>query len=163
MFRYILLPATGDETDPPVFHTALTLARAWAGHLAFLHVRLDVQQLILTVSAGDFAGGAGVGELVDKLQLDSEAQQERARQAVQAFCAAEHLPLSAGPADGVPSAEWQSSTGEEARELALRGRAADIVVLGRARTGEAVALDVLEDCIRQVGAGRHANSNRQPA
>ncbi len=38
MFKYMLVEATGRETDMPVFQTALTLARVQAAHIAFLHV-----------------------------------------------------------------------------------------------------------------------------
>lgn len=44
MPRYILVPATGADSDGPVFATALTVARAWSGHLEFLHVRADIDK-----------------------------------------------------------------------------------------------------------------------
>lgn len=43
MFKYILVPATGEATDDHVFRTALAIARPCGAHLAFLHVRIDTQ------------------------------------------------------------------------------------------------------------------------
>jgi hypothetical protein len=44
VFKYILVPALGDDTDGSTLATALAVARLSAGHLACLHVRSDVQE-----------------------------------------------------------------------------------------------------------------------
>ena len=45
MFKHILVPATGTDTDAPVFATALAIARLSGSHLEFLHVRNEVKRL----------------------------------------------------------------------------------------------------------------------
>lgn len=150
MFRYILVPAPGDATHDAVFHTALLLARPSAGHLHFLHVRLDVQSLLITMSSGDFAGGAGMGSLYESLQKDVDTRHDRTRQAVLTFCAKEKVALTDTPLD-VPTATFRVETGIESQLLAAASRTADVTVLGRARDGEAVALDLLEAVLLDSG------------
>ena len=58
MSRFILLPATGKPSDAPVFATALAAARLLGGHLAFLHVRPDVQHEVASFAAADFGMGS---------------------------------------------------------------------------------------------------------
>ena len=41
MIKTILVPATGSDMDIAVFRSALTVARAFAAHLEFLHVHVD--------------------------------------------------------------------------------------------------------------------------
>jgi nucleotide-binding universal stress UspA family protein len=152
MFRYILVPASGAKTHDAVFHTALALARLTAGHLDFLHVKLDVQKLMISMLAGDFGGaGAGLGTVIDALQSDIEVRHDRARTAVLAFCAREQLALADTPLAGAPSATFRAEIGEETRLLAARARAADLTVLGRAGDGEAVTMDVLEAVLLDSG------------
>ncbi|MGA3401250.1 MAG: universal stress protein [Acetobacteraceae bacterium] len=152
MFRYILVPAPGAETHDAVFRTALTLARLSAGHLDFLHVQLDLEKLVISMSAGDFSGaGAGIGQVVESLQSDIDSRRDRARTAVLAFCEREHVALVDTPVGDAPSATFHVETGEEARLLATHARAADLTVLGRARDGEAVTMDLLEAVLLESG------------
>jgi len=144
MFRTILVPAPGGTTHDAVFRTALAMARRAAGHLQFLHVRLDIQTMLVAMSTGDYGGGAGIGDVLDSLQRDIDARHDRARKDVLAFCDREHLALADSPLAGAPSAAFRVETGDEARLLAARARTADLTVLGRAADGEAVTLDLLE-------------------
>lgn len=172
MFRYILVPATGATTDDAVFRTALALARLDAGHLAFLHVRLDMQQTVLAVAGGDL-GGPGYGGVIDSVQQEVEARQGRAHDGVTAFCARERIALTdapgfrrslpvaystreqatlaATPVGSVPSAAWQVEAGDAPQSLAAHGRIADLTVLGRARDEEKPGLYLLETVLLQTG------------
>jgi nucleotide-binding universal stress UspA family protein len=152
MFKYILVPALGTKTHDAVFRTALGVARQSAGHLDFLHVRLDVQKMVIAMSAGDFGGaGAGLGAVLDGLQSDVDARHDRARAAVLRFCAREQVALADTPLAGAPSATFHAETGTETQILAARARGADLTVLGRAGDGEAVMMDVLEAVLLDSG------------
>ncbi|HUB13013.1 MAG TPA: universal stress protein [Acetobacteraceae bacterium] len=151
MFRYILVPAPGTQVHDAAFRTALLLARQSAGHLHFLHVRLDAQMLMIAMSAGDYGAGAGIGAVIEGLQRDIDARHRRAHEAVRAFCAGEQVPLTDRPLGGAPSASFRVETGDEARLLAARARTADLTVLGRAADGEAVTLDLLEAVLLDSG------------
>lgn len=150
MFKYILVPATGTDADLPVFRTAVALARPHGAHLVFLHVRLDVERLIMPIASAEFGGGAGIGDYLESLEQDVLARHDRARSAVSAFCAGEKIAMSSTPIDGVPTAEWQVETGDEAELLALHSRAADVLVIGRLR-GKSAALDVLDATLMEAG------------
>ncbi len=172
MFRYILVPATGAASDVSVFRTALAVARLDAGHLDFLHVRQDMQQMVLSIAGGGL-GGAGYGGVIDSVQGDVEARQDSAHQMMAAFCEREQVMLTdtsgngrsgwvpyctreqttlleAG-AGGTPSAAWHVEAGDEAQCLAAHGRTADLTVLGRARDGVKVMLHLMEAVLLDSG------------
>ncbi len=152
MFKYIVVPSTGADTDGPVFATALSVARLWASHLEFLHVRADVQQVIMAMAASDIGGGSGVEQIIETLDRDVTARQDKAQRDVREFCASEQIEISDALIADRTSAEWRVETGDELVWLGEHGRAADLVVVGRVREGEAVAIDVLEAAL--LGTGR---------
>jgi len=151
MFKYILVPATGASTDAPVFATALGVARRFSAHLMFLHVRVDVRDVAAAMVSGDIGGAAGIGEIMEAMEQDADLRQRRAEQSFGDFCAREALTIAASPATSGPSAEWRSETGREPEWLAVHGRVADLLVVGRAREGEAVAMDILEAALMESG------------
>jgi nucleotide-binding universal stress UspA family protein len=162
MFKYILVPVTGAETDAPVFATALAVARLMPAHLEFLHVRFDVQQTLMAIASGDMGGGGGYTQIMDSLEEDAATRQRQAEHAFMDFCHREHLAISSDPATNLPSAEWHVETGEEPRWLAERGHIADLLVVGRAREGEPVAMDVLEAALMASGRPVLIASARPP-
>lgn len=151
MFKYILVPATGTDADGPVFATAVAIARLAPAHLEFLHVRLDVQDTLLAMATNDISGGAGYDQLLETLEQEVATRQQAAEQAFRDLCEAERLPASSDTATVLPSAELRMETGDEPTWLATHGRTADLLVVGRSRPGEAVAMDVLEACLMETG------------
>jgi len=151
MPKLILVPATGAETDAPVFSTALQVARAWAGHLEFLHVRADVPRMIMAAATADTMGTGAVTRLIDALEQDVAAREKKAEQSVREFCARERLTLSEVPIAGDASAEWQVVTGDERQLLTAHARTADLTVVGRASDQQAVATDLLEALLMDTG------------
>ena len=163
MLNYILLPATGSDEDAPAFTAALAVARRWNAHLAFLHVRVDARQVLISVASGDMGGGAGYEDLLSTIEAQASDQQAKALDSVRAFCDREGVALGGEPgADGV-TAEWLIETGDEPTWLARHGRAADLLVLGRAREGEPVAMDVLEAALMDCGRPLLLVPGRAPA
>jgi nucleotide-binding universal stress UspA family protein len=152
MFKYVLVPATGDEVDGPVFATALAVARPANAHLEFLHVRVDIQQTLVSIASADMGGGAAYDEIISAIEQDSAARQQKAEQAVRAFCAQQQVMLTDAHGTAGVTAMWRTEIGDEPFRLTDAGRIADLVVLGRARDDEPVALDVLETCL--MGTGR---------
>jgi hypothetical protein len=151
MFKYILVPATGADTDAPVFSMALAVARLAGSHLKFLHVRVDVQQVLTAMATADLGGGAGYDRVLEMLEQDVAARQKKTEMAFRAFCEREGLSISSHPSTDLPSAEWGLEIGDEPAWLAEHGRTADLLVVGRARDGDAVAMDVLEACLMATG------------
>ena len=151
MYKYILFPATGAETDGPVFSTALTVARLMPAHLAFLHVRLDSQAMLMAMASSDTGGGYGHPEMLETFEQEEADRQKRAELAFRDFCEAERLLVSADPSTGLPSADWRTETGNEAYWVAEHGRAADLVVLGRSGDAARGRMDVLESALMESG------------
>jgi nucleotide-binding universal stress UspA family protein len=151
MYKYILVPATGAATDGPVFSTALIVARLMSAHLAFLHVRIDVQATLTAMASSDTGGGFGYPEMLLALEQEAAGRQKRAELAFRDFCEAERLFVSADPSANRPSADWRLEAGDEPHWIAEHGRAADLIVLGRSHDGETHAMDVLEAALMESG------------
>jgi nucleotide-binding universal stress UspA family protein len=151
MYKHVLVPATGYESDRAVFHTALLAAKPFGAHIEFLHARLDVTEVVVAMTAGGVGGGGAVQSVVDKLEEDAKAQEQRAWAEFTAFCTETGLPTG-GSAPGVGlCADMVVETGNEAQWVAEYGRFADLVVVGRRRDGQDVAMDVLEAALMDTG------------
>ena len=102
MSRYVLVPATGADSDEPVFATALTIARHLPAHLEFLHVRLDVHETLTAMASADAGGGIGFGQLLETLAQEVAGRQKKAELAFRDFCERERLLVSADPQAVLP-------------------------------------------------------------
>jgi nucleotide-binding universal stress UspA family protein len=151
MFNYILVPVTGAKMDAPAFAAALSLVRHSPAHLEFLHVRLDVQAVLVAMAAGDPGGGASYDQLLVSLDQDVSGRHRAVETAFREFCKQERIAISEDPSIGLPSAELTIETGDEARWIAEHGRSADLLVVARARDDEPVAMDVLESALMETG------------
>jgi nucleotide-binding universal stress UspA family protein len=150
MIKTILVPATGSDQDNAVFASALAIARAFAAHLEFLHVRSDAAATAVAMATD--GGGAMVGGLIDRLEVDASQREEKARQLFQGFCEREGLALGdAPPGPQGPSAHWLREIGTEPYWVAEHGRVADLLVIGRPGEDEGVLLDTLEGALIDSG------------
>ncbi len=147
--RYILVPATGADTDAAVFAMALTTARKLSAHLEFLHVGMDVRETLAAMATADMAGGGGYGLVLDELEQEVSRRQRKAEQAFHDFCEGEGLVVSADPSTPAPTAEWRRETGDEPAWIATHGHAADLLVLGRASDDQVI--DLLEAALMTSG------------
>lgn len=153
MFKYILVPATGTETDEPVFATALAVARLSAGHLAFLHIRSDARQNLLAVTSSTDMGGGG-GDyygVIEALERSEAQSRAKALQSFRELCDKEQLIIPGDPGLGRPSADWTEAVGQKVLLMAEYGRTADLIVLGRDSTGAVNERDVFEAALLQTG------------
>jgi nucleotide-binding universal stress UspA family protein len=152
MIKTILVPATGSDRDNAVFASALAIARTFAAHLEFLHVRPDATATAVAM-ASDGGGATMLGGLVDRLEEEASRREEKARQSLQAFCAREGLALLDAPSDiAGPSAQWFREIGAEPDWVAEYGRAVDLLVIGRPGKDEGVLLDTIEEAL--IASGR---------
>jgi len=151
MFKHILLPVTGEAMDAVVFDTARAASLGAPVHLGFLHVRQDPVNAAISMAGGSMDGGYGVGPLMETIEREDVVAEAAARAAFAAFCLAQRLEGSAVPCAGHTMATLNVETGDEASCLIAHGRTADLVVLGRARGSEAVALGRLQDVLGGIG------------
>jgi nucleotide-binding universal stress UspA family protein len=150
MIKTILVPATGSERDYAVFAAALSIARRFAGHIEFLHVRPDAAALAVSM-ASDGGGATLVGSLVNRLEDEANQREEKARQLFQGFCEREGLALLDTPPSPGPSAQWVREIGSEPAWIAEYARIADLLVIGRPGEDEGVSLDTLETALLESG------------
>lgn len=150
MIKTILVPATGADFDRAVFASALAVARPFAAHLDFLHVRVDAMSVAMTATSE--GGTVMMGGLLERLEEEGEEREMRARRIFDEFCARERLAISdtpPGPAE--PSAQWLRQVGREPYWVAEYGRAADLVVIGRSLEGEGTAPETVETAVLDSG------------
>ena len=151
MPKFIVLPCTGSEADTPVFATALTVARRFGSHLAFLYVRPDVRQEIAALAAAEVGAVSGIGDTMERMEQEADRREHAAERQWRELCQREQLTVRDGPPfDGV-SAEWIGEVGIDAAWVAEHGRTADLIVAGRGREGGGVAMEVLEAALMDSG------------
>lgn len=150
MFKTILVPVSGTESDAATLAAAATIGRPFAAHLVFLHVGYDLVALATSV------GGAGFGlpvdgQLLADIQQDSADRAKVARANVDQFCRETGIDLTDMPAAlPVMSAEYRYEAGSEPEILATHGRSADLIVMPREKDGM-VAQAVLEAALFESG------------
>lgn len=147
MFKQILVPATGEAADAVVFATALAAAAGASAHLTFLHVRRDPAAEAIGMASGGMDGGYGMALMMETIGRDETMAEDAARAAYSAFCAKSGLRAGVGGA----TAALKVETGEEATSLVEHGRTSDLVVIGRRRGEEAVALGRLQAVLGGIG------------
>jgi nucleotide-binding universal stress UspA family protein len=153
MLKTILVPSTGVEADLAVFGAALSVCRAFQAHLDVLHVRLDAVDVAL--NAASASGGTFLVEsLVEQLKREVQDRQTDAKRMFDEFCSNAALEIAEAPAEGAPegpTAQWHVETGDEARSLAARGMAADLIIVGRSTSSKLTMRSILEAALLDTG------------
>lgn len=146
MFKYLLVPSTGSELDRPRVEMALRAADPSSAHIEFLHVRMDIRQVMVMLAGSGMTLGTGlVG-----LEQEAEERERRAREGFRTFCTEYKLNPTDAPGAGL-SASWSTMTGEAPVCLAQRARVADAIVLSRGEEGDLFAPDVLARAVMGIG------------
>lgn len=151
MFRQILIPSTGETSDDVVFATARAAAGDHPAHLGFLFAKQDPADAAIAMSGGAMDGGFGIAAMIETLEKESEVAEAAARRAWAAFCVTAQLQVTHSPQSHGVSTTLETVSGNEARLLVQHGRTSDLLVIGRPRGGEAVALGRLQDVLSGIG------------
>jgi nucleotide-binding universal stress UspA family protein len=152
MIKTILVPATGSDSDLPVFGSALSIARLFGAHIDALHAHLDPVEVAVRLTS-DTAGTPLVGGMIERLEEDFRAREERAKRLFENFCSGEGIALldASTTASKNLTAEWHVQTGDEARLISVFGMTADLIVAGRGAEDNAGARSVLEAALLDTG------------
>jgi nucleotide-binding universal stress UspA family protein len=151
MIKTILVPSTGSELDDAVFATALAVARRFAAHLDFLHVRLDAAALAVAMTS-DGGGATILGGLTEGLEEEADRREAAAKKGFDEFCRREGLAVRDAPsAEAGPSAAWRCEVGLEPAWVTEHGRAADLIVAGRPGDEEGLVSETIETALLDCG------------
>ena len=152
MPRVILLPLTGTDTDRATRASALALATGFGAHVIGLHVRRDVRHDIAALAASDMGMCAGLDDLMVRMEADADRRARTAEDAWGAACAGAGLALAEQPGQQT-GATWSfaQETGDESAWITEYGRAADLILLGRAREAGVLDLDPMEAALMETG------------
>ena len=152
MIKTILVPATGSESDLAVFRSALSIARQFGAHIDALHAHLDPVEVAVRLTS-DPSGTPLVGGLIEKLEEDFRARDERAKRLFENFCSGEGISLVNGSLTGSKklTAEWHVETGDEGRLISTFGMTADLIVAGRGAEDNVSSRSILEAALLYTG------------
>ena len=132
MFKTIFVPASGNDTDDRVFATALALARPFGAHLRFFHLRLSACEAALRSRHVEFCSAPAMTDALRGLEERDNELSAKADKQVNAFCAANDIPVRSIPGDSVGvSAQFFQETDHEAARFISHSRHSDLIVMGR--------------------------------
>jgi nucleotide-binding universal stress UspA family protein len=153
MLKYILVSATGGVGDDIVFDAALKLARPFEAHLEFLHARLDVTEVLVSMATGGMGLGTGAMDqgAIDRMEADAKVLQSKARLAVESFCAANDVRFGAVEPEAGVTANFTAEVGSISRWIAEHGRFADMIVVGGPQPGREAAREAQEAALMESG------------
>ncbi len=142
--KTVLVPATGADSDAATFQAALAVARGFAGHIDFLHVRMSPGDLAANLAI-DGAAGLSVG-IIEKLEEEAAQRETRARAQFDRLVKAEGLGGS-----GAVSVAWHREMGREEDWVPEYGRTSDLTVVGRPTTDDGASRETLEAALLESG------------
>ncbi len=147
-----ILCVVGDEKSGVVpLKTALLLAKDSACHVEAFHVLVDAASAVPYV--GEAMAGALVEEMVEAAEKDARDRADKAKLLFTATCDAMGVPMGGEPpGDGTATATWEEARGPEPEQVALRGRVADMIVVGQPGPhGEPPSLLTLNAALMESG------------
>jgi hypothetical protein len=130
MFKTILAPLSGTDSDASVLSTSLRIASGANGHIECLHLRRDATGLLVE--------GAQIGMETPLLMADAVTafEQEATRRTASAranfdkFCQQENIGIASEPSSGnTVTVSWREESGDEFNRLTELARCHDVVVL----------------------------------
>jgi len=153
MFKTILVPLTGFDSDNTALDTAYLAGRPFDAHIVCVHVRADPAHLAAKSSVYDLGTGASGAEFFAALEEENDLRSKRARIAFAEFCQRWQVSVSDTHAGskGV-SATWREVKGDEVDTTIALARFHDLVVMGRAPVASALSTAGIGAVL--IGGGR---------
>jgi nucleotide-binding universal stress UspA family protein len=128
--RTILVPVTNAESSKSSIETAFLVAKMFASHVDAFHVRVDPKDTLPLLGEG--MSGTLVQEMIEFAEKETDDRSAKALKAFQKYCDGHNITLSDKPKmSKAMSASWTEEVGREDDHVAVRGRLADLIVVGR--------------------------------
>ena len=129
--KRILVPLMGRELHEGVLRTAIVAARRFEAHLEVLYVRMRPRDVLPYDMSG--ASRRMVHSALEAAERETEAEAGQVRERFENVCARWDMPLvgegQAAPRQA-PWAGWREESGRESELISVRGRVADLIVVG---------------------------------
>jgi nucleotide-binding universal stress UspA family protein len=152
MFRTILVPASGSDTDVVVFATALTAARPYRAHLEFFHVCVSAGEALRYTPHASFARGEALHNVLQEFKQESEHRSEAAQGHVRDFCKRNKIAMLNRPGRSPAlSASWRMEAANGEEPFITRARLHDLVVMGRFTHPNGLPPDLLRLVLLRCG------------
>jgi len=149
VFKSILVPATGNDSDNALFLAAASVARLFGGHLNLLHVKADIVPTITAMAAEQ--GGMWLADAINSLERNVVDQARRSSRLATDFCSSQGIAQTSSPGPHGVSAEWTTRVGSEPHIIGSVGRSFDLIMAGRERQNRMPGIDVLEAALLHTG------------
>ncbi|NIR29752.1 MAG: universal stress protein [Gammaproteobacteria bacterium] len=129
--KRILLPLIGRELREGVLRTAMVAARRFEAHLEVLYVRIRPEDILPYDMSG--ASRRMVRSVLDATEREAESEAAQVRERFEDICARWNMKVvgegQTKPREA-PWARWREESGRESEAVAVRGRVADLIVVG---------------------------------
>jgi nucleotide-binding universal stress UspA family protein len=153
MFRTILVPLSGMDSDRTSLGTALVLAKKSGAHLDCIHVRPDAVAIAMQMSTTDMGAPVVSGEVVDALMKQDKERAAAAEKTFNVFCAENGVTIDGAPqVRAQVTASWTAMKGDGVALVTARARYCDLTVA--ARPPQPLPLTVSALGSVAIGAGR---------
>jgi nucleotide-binding universal stress UspA family protein len=128
--KTILVPLDGTDAAKPAIEMGLAAAKEFAAHVEVLHVRPNPKDAVPLLGEG--MSGTMIEEMIEIAEKEAQERAHKARAMFDEYCSRHAVGKADQPAPGLGvSAGWRDETGREDEITALRGRLADLIVVGR--------------------------------
>lgn len=128
--KSILVPISAAEFGRATLETAFQVARRFDAHIEVLHVRSDPRSLV--PYTGEGMDGSMIEEIMEVTEREGGERASRTRRMFDEFCTAFGVTAADTPRPGAGvTIAWREELGREDEVVALAGRMADLLVLGR--------------------------------
>ena len=153
MIKTIFVPTSGSDADDRVFAAALALARPLGAHLRFFHLRLSACEAAVLSRHVEYCAAPVINDALRCLEERDENLSAAAARHVNAFCAANDIPLRSVPSGSVAvTAQFLEETDDAEARFISHSRHSDLIVLGRPGHEDLMPCNLIETLL--LGSGR---------
>ncbi len=146
--KTILMPVLGADSDETALEMAGRVVQVFGAHIDGLHVRRNTIEEVASKNLGDSILRQNVWDAIEQSNI---LRAERAAKTFRSFCRKADIPIAEHPPNLPSSAAWDCIVGDFAREIAERGTAYELIVIGRELSPQAFTTGDLGDILVRSG------------
>lgn len=149
MFKSILVPLGGSDSDSIVLDTALTVARVAAAHIDCFHSYVDAAEAAAASRQVPYLIGGALTRALDQLDAQGRQRAAMAQRHYADFCRLYSLGEAAGR--GAVSASMSRDCGKADDNLIFQARHHDLAVMARPHPSDSLPHDTLSRMLVEGG------------